>query len=254
MKKILILLLLSQALFGAVWIGAWYGDKIEFQQDTTRFLNKVIINTFLSVGDSANIAKSTWTDSLYANHINLAGTQLITPAALNDSFGLFLRKNGSVALTANWAAGNFDITGLEKVECETLDVDYGVVNNWIDIGDSINVAKSTWTDSLYANHINLAGTQLITPGALNDSFALFLRKNGSVALTGNWAAGDFDITGLERLEADTVEATVFWHIVESGDRSIWANINTFVLQDTTAVASPYGEGPILRFMVKNEDC
>jgi hypothetical protein len=35
-----------------------------------------------------------------------------------------------------------------------------------------------------------------------------LKHDGSQALTGDWAAGDFDITGLERVEADTVETSV----------------------------------------------
>jgi hypothetical protein len=42
----------------------------------------------------------------------------------------------------------------------------------------------------------------------NDSAVVALRKAGTVALTGNWNAGDYDITGLEKLEADTLQGKI----------------------------------------------
>ncbi len=60
------------------------------------------------VFDDAYRGTSAEADSAYA-------TEYFVKTIAGDSGALFLRKDGSVALTADWAAGNFDITGLERV-------------------------------------------------------------------------------------------------------------------------------------------
>jgi len=46
-----------------------------------------------------------------------------TGSAIAAALGNRLTETGTVPLTANWAAGDYDITGLEKLNVDTLDVD-----------------------------------------------------------------------------------------------------------------------------------
>ena len=203
--------------------------------------------------DSAAVMRKTMHDTADVVRSDMRGESRDSIIAVwNDSAVVVLRKDGSVALTANWAAGDFDITGLEKVETDTLTVgvdavitgntttdsvdaqhvvgDVHVTTDSIDAQhlaadvhittDSIDAQHivgdvHVQTDSIQSNHIVLVGDALLwtTPRDTStqvwvDSAGIILGEDGSNALTGNWEAGDFDITTLEKLEADTVAGTV----------------------------------------------
>jgi hypothetical protein len=89
-----------------------------------------------------------------------------------------------------------------KILNDTLDIyrHWGVIR----IIDTVNNDTAIWNDdSIYVpfGHFDsLANCKF-------DTLADFLLKDGSIALTGDWAAGDFDVTGLEKIEADTNVAT-----------------------------------------------
>jgi len=91
-------------------------DSVTFTTDTIRFwrLENQIAKLELMKVDSSNY--SYFSDS--ADYADTANYSIM----FVDSMGLFLREDGSIALTGNWAAGDFDITGLEKLEGDTINV------------------------------------------------------------------------------------------------------------------------------------
>jgi len=77
------------------------------------------------------------------------------------------------------------------------------------LGVPIITGNVDWTANIIdMNYLDTAEIMDSIESKIGDSIALALRHDGSQALTADWAAGDFDITGLEALEADTVIATV----------------------------------------------
>jgi len=84
-----------------------------------------------------------------------------------------------------------------------------------DSGDSSFIATDNpfvftkdvrFNENIYAD--SLRGEVDTTAVGLAAALGNRLTETGTVPLTADFAAGDFDITGLERLEADSVEATV----------------------------------------------
>ena len=93
--------------------------------------------------DSAAVMRKTMHDTADVVRSDMRGESRDSIIAVwNDSAVVVLRKDGSVALTANWAAGDFDITGLEKVETDTLTVGVDAV-----------ITGNTTTDSVDAQHV-----------------------------------------------------------------------------------------------------
>lgn len=93
----------------------------------------------------------------------------------------------------------------------------------IDSASYATIINGDGDDTLSTAHHTLIGTDCTIDGDItadnfignSDSFDLFLRHNGIVPLSANWPAGDFDITGLEKVEADTIMATVQLNVATS---------------------------------------
>ena len=68
-------------------------------------------------------------------------------------------------------------------------------------------ANAWWSDSsaVYAHLSQVRDSATIV---WNDSATLMLRADGAVSLTGDWSTDDFDVKGIEHLEADTITGTV----------------------------------------------
>jgi len=74
-----------------------------------------------------------------------------------------------------------------------------------EIGDTSDIVRGQISDSCNQVRDEIRDTSTVV---WNDSAVVALRKDGSVALTANWAAGDFDITGLEKVGADSCSSNV----------------------------------------------
>ena len=128
-----------------------------------------------------------------------------------------LPTDGSRALTANWAAGAFNITGLEGVEsdgfCNSSDC-YSVTellagaDTWWGLNELYVYNNS---DSLDFNETLLNATiealsdvDTDTNCTVNTSCSTILYADGSVPLADNWAAGAFNITGLDGVEPNKI--------------------------------------------------
>jgi len=188
-------------------------------------------------------------------HAQDARTRAYIHTVLGDSTAVvrtdMLNEGGTNPLADDWAAGDYDITGLEKVEADSLTIntdatitgnviadsvdaqhvvaDVHVATDSLDVQhiaadvhittDSIDAQHlvadvHVQTDSIQSNHVVLVANPIVwttfrdtATVVFNDSVDVVVRIDGTNAMTANWASGDFDITGLNRLEADTVEAT-----------------------------------------------
>jgi hypothetical protein len=218
-------------------------------------------STFLGAQDPDSLVRTGyWVQS----EIGDTATARLASYSLTSAIVL---RDGTQALLADWGAGDFDITGLERVEADTFDVTVQLnVGDGSASGEIAFAGATSGSASMGVRAIagtpaklllpltdgtsgqvlgsdggvgedSLAWTSIdsavIATGALSfsDDLRTFteaelqtqlsdvtdvytnndgspLWADGTQALTANWAAGDFDITTLEALEADTVIATV----------------------------------------------
>jgi len=100
---------------------------------------------------------------LVANPIVWTTFRDTATAVFNDSVDAVVRIDGTNALTGDWAAGDYDITGLERVEADTvfgsgvvytLKITTGAIPGTLDLTEAsfLNAAPVT-TDSLDAQHV-----------------------------------------------------------------------------------------------------
>ena len=208
--------------------------------------------------DSAN---DVWNDSLPAALGYVGDTANVLRGEMIDS--------ARVPLVGDWAAGDYDITGLERVEADTVEggvvytlkITTGAVQGMLDITEVsyINTGDVT-TDSIYAREVFvkdslyipqadvvpatgtaglfladsshdtlvafIGGTRAVVYPASGSGIAanvvrdtvnawwgdtadVVVLVDGTNPLTANWAAGEFDITGLEKVDAETVMVRTF---------------------------------------------
>jgi len=126
-------------------------------------------------------ADSTKEIALEASGITTGTTRTITMPDANVDLGDMLKKDGTVALTANWDAGAFEI------RAQTLESDVATGTA------PLTVASTTCVTNLCADTVDgVEGADI-------------LQRDGSVPITADYDVGDFDLT-CKRLTADTVDA------------------------------------------------